>query len=175
MHNALAISNINDRSDPRLDSHSRRGLHRRLPRSLPLVSPSGLHCRAGCPEPPQTPVLPRSLPLVSPSGLHCRAGCPEPPQASVLPRSSRDRLALRAAIPCRLPRAFPDSGAPTPDSFHNFTFSSVLRRGGSENGHQMDTEILDSRSTFRVTEPARWLLAHALEVDSLRFAIALIA
>ena len=57
----------------------------------PLVSPFGLHSRAGCPEPSQAPVLPRSLPLVSPFGLHSRAGSPEPPQTSVLPRSSRDR------------------------------------------------------------------------------------
>ena len=68
--------------------------------------PAGCTPGAGCPEPPQAPVLPRSLPLLSPGGLHpgCRlpraspgsgaaslaarlarqaarrAGCPEPPK-----------------------------------------------------------------------------------------------
>ena len=61
---------------------------------------------------------------------------------------------------------------PTPASFHNCKCSSVLRRGGAENGHQMDTKISYSRGTFRVHEPARLLLAHASEVGSFRFAVA---
>ena len=39
---------------------------------------------------------------------------------------------------------------PTPASFHNCKCSSVLRRGGSENGHQMDTKISTLGALFEL-------------------------
>jgi hypothetical protein len=116
----------------RYSSMQRPGLDRRLPRSLPLVSPLRAAPRAGCPEPSQAPVLPRSLPLVSPLRAAPRAGCPEPPQAPVLPRSLPLVSLLRAApgagcpepsqapvLPRSLPlvsplRAAPGAGCPEP-------------------------------------------------------------
>jgi hypothetical protein len=53
MHNSLAISNINGRFRPPPPFHSAGGLHRRLPRSLPLVSPCGLHHLQAAPSLPR--------------------------------------------------------------------------------------------------------------------------
>ena len=113
MHNRLAISNINGRFRPPPPFHSAGSLHRRLPRSLPLVSPGGLHKVQAAPSLPRLRCclarsrssrpagctgcrLPRAFPgsgaaSLAPARLARRAaqgaGCPEPSQAPVLPRS----------------------------------------------------------------------------------------
>jgi hypothetical protein len=122
-HNFLAISSIYSRSDPRLHF---------IPPTVAIedcLARSRSSRPAGCTTcrlpraSPQAPVLPRSLPLVSPCGLHHLQAVPSLPRLRCcLARSRSSRPA--GCTTCRLPRASPDSGAPTPASI------SSRRRSG---------------------------------------------
>jgi hypothetical protein len=101
MHNSLAISNINGRFRPPPPFHSAGGLHRRLPRSLPLVSPCGLHHLQAAPS------LPR---------LRC-----------CLARSRSSRPA--GCTTCRLPRALPGLRCSDPRLFFIIAAERLTSKG----------------------------------------------